>query len=75
MPSKVTANCLFGRFHDIEVEDAVTAILEYPNGVTGSFIATTGEAPGTNRLEVACDRGKLVLERAAMGSAQCFMFL
>jgi len=62
MPSKVTANCQFGRFHDIEVEDAVTAILEYPNGSTGVFITTTGEAPGTNRLEVACDRGKVVVE-------------
>ncbi|WP_425609266.1 Gfo/Idh/MocA family protein [Thalassobacterium sedimentorum] len=62
MPSKITANCQFGRFHNIEVEDAVTAILEYPNGATGVFITTTGEAPGTNRLEVACDRGKLVVE-------------
>ncbi|MFW6217808.1 MAG: Gfo/Idh/MocA family protein [Verrucomicrobiota bacterium] len=62
MPSKITANCQFGRFHDIEVEDAVTALLEYPNGATGVFVTTTGEAPGTNRLEVAADRGKVVIE-------------
>ncbi len=62
MPSKVTAHCQFGRFHDIEVEDAVTAMLEYPDGATGVFITTTGEAPGTNRLEVATDRGKIVIE-------------
>jgi len=62
MPAKVTANCQFGRFHNIEVEDAVTALLEYPNGATGVFITTTGEAPGTNRLEVAADRGKVVIE-------------
>lgn len=62
MPSRVTATCQFGRFHDIEVEDAVTAILEYPDGATGVFVTTTGEAPGTNRLEIACDRGKLVVE-------------
>jgi len=62
MPSKVTAKCQFGRFHDIEVEDAVTALLEYPDGATGVFITTTGEAPGTNRLEVAADRGKVVIE-------------
>jgi predicted dehydrogenase len=66
MPSKVTANCQFGRFHNIEVEDAVSAILEYPGGATGVFITTTGEAPGTNRLEVACDRGKLVVENGAI---------
>lgn len=62
MPSKITANCQFGRFHNIEVEDAVTALLEYPNGATGVFITTTGEAPGTNRLEVAADHGKVVIE-------------
>ncbi|MDQ8208179.1 Gfo/Idh/MocA family oxidoreductase [Coraliomargarita sp. SDUM461003] len=66
MPSKVTANCQFGRFHNIEVEDAVTAMLEYPNGATGVFITTTGEAPGTNRLEIACERGKIVVENGKL---------
>jgi len=62
MPSKVRAHCGFGKHHDIEVEDAVTAYLEYPNGATGIFVTTTGEAPGTNRLEIVGDRGKLVYE-------------
>ncbi len=66
MPSRVTANCQFGRFHNIEVEDAVSAILEYPGGATGTFVTTTGEAPGTNRMEVACDRGKLVVENGSI---------
>ena len=51
-----------GRFHHIEVEDQVTAYLEYPSGATGTFVSSTGEAPGTNRLELAGTRGKLVLE-------------
>lgn len=62
MPEKVTAVCRFGRYHDIEVEDDVTAILEYANGSTATVIASTGEAPGTNRLEIACDRGRVVVE-------------
>jgi len=62
MPSKVRAHCMFGRYHNIEVEDDVTAFLEYPNGSTGSFITSTGEAPGTNRLEIAAERGRVVLE-------------
>ena len=62
MPSKVRAFCGLGVRHDIEVEDQVTAYLEYPNGATGVFITTTGEAPGTNRLEIAGERGKLVVE-------------
>ena len=62
MPSRVQAFCGFGKYHDIEVEDEVTAYFDYPNGATGVFIASTGEAPGTDRLEIAGDRGKLVYE-------------
>jgi len=62
MPVAVRAFCRFGQYHDIEVEDDVTAYLQFKNGATGVFITTTGEAPGTNRLEIAAERGKLVLE-------------
>lgn len=62
MPSKVRSFAQLGRFHNIEVEDNVTAYLEYPNGATGVFISSTGEAPGSNRFEIAGTRGKVVLE-------------
>jgi predicted dehydrogenase len=62
MPSRVRGFCQLGRFHHIEVEDNVTAYLEFPNGATGTFVSSTGEAPGTNRFEIAGTRGKLVLE-------------
>ena len=62
MPSKVQAFCHEGKWHDIEVEDDVTAYLEYPNGATGVFVTTTGDAPGTNRFEVDLEWGKLVCE-------------
>ncbi len=62
MPSRVTAFCNEGKWHDIEVEDDVTAYLEYPGGATGVFITSTGDTPGTNRFEVSCDAGKLVCE-------------
>jgi predicted dehydrogenase len=62
MPGRVRGYCQIGRYHDIEVEDDVTAYFEYPNGTTGVFITSTGEAPGTNRLEVAAENGRLVLE-------------
>ena len=62
MPSRVWGSCQLGRFHDIEVEDNVTAYLEFPKGATGTFVSSTGEAPGTNRFEIAGTRGKLVLE-------------
>jgi predicted dehydrogenase len=62
MPSRVRGFCQLGRFHNIEVEDNVTAYLEWPNGATGVFVTSTGEAPGTNRFEIVGTRGKLVLE-------------
>ena len=63
MPSAIYANCEYGKYHDIEVEDDVTAMAKYPNGATGVFITTTGETPGTNRLEITGSKGKLVYER------------
>ena len=62
MPKRVTAVAFIGKTHPIEVEDEVSAILEYDSGLTAHFITTTGEAPGTDRLEIAGDRGKLVAE-------------
>ncbi|MEG6612661.1 Gfo/Idh/MocA family oxidoreductase [Pseudoclostridium thermosuccinogenes] len=62
MPKRVRAFCGFGKYHDIEVEDEVTAYVEYENGATGVFVTTTGEAPGTNRFEIVGDKGKIVIE-------------
>lgn len=62
MPKRVRAFCHFGKYRNIEVEDDVTAYVEYENGATGLFITTTGEAPGTNRFEITGDNGKIVVE-------------
>ena len=61
-PSAVRSFCHYGKWHDIEVEDDVTAYFEYKDGATGMFITTTGEAPGTNRFEISGTLGKLVCE-------------
>ena len=63
MPARVHSFCHFGKWHDIEVEDDVTAYLEYENGATGVFVTSTGDTPGTNRFEILGDKGKLVCER------------
>jgi predicted dehydrogenase len=62
MPHQVRAFATAGRYHAIEVEDDVTAYLHYADGKHGVFITSTGEAPGTNRLEVAGEKGRAVLE-------------
>ena len=63
MPSKVRAFCHEGKWHDVEIEDDVTIYAEYPNGATGVFITTTGDYPGSNRLEITMDKAKLVCEK------------
>lgn len=62
MPTLVQAHCHEGKWHDIEVEDDVTAYLEYDNGATGVFVTTTGDSPGTNRFEVTLEQAKIVCE-------------
>lgn len=66
MPTRIQAMCYEGKYHHIEVEDDVTINAEYANGATATFITSTGEAPGTNRLEISGDRGKIVIEDEKM---------
>jgi len=65
-PARVRGFCQLGRFHQIEVEDNVTAYLEWPNQATGVFVSSTGEAPGANRFEIVGTRGTLVLENGKL---------
>ena len=62
MPKKVHAHLQFGKWHEIEVEDDVTAFVEYENGATGVFVTGTGDAKGTNRFEIQMDKAKFVVE-------------
>ena len=62
MPVEVTAHMKYGKWHNIEVEDDVTAYVEYANGATGVFITSTGDACGSNRFEIQMDKAKLVAE-------------
>ncbi len=62
LPVRVNANLSYGRWHDIEVEDDVTAFMEFQNGATGCFVASTGDAGGSNRLELQLDRARIIVE-------------
>ncbi len=70
LPKKVEAHLSFGKWHDIEVEDDVTAYLEYENGATGVFVTTTGDAFGTNRFEIQMDKAKFVVEGGKLYMAE-----
>lgn len=66
MPVKIHAFCHEAKYHDIEVEDDVTAYMEFANGATGVFVTSTGDAPGTNRLEVTGTKGKIVCDYSSI---------
>ena len=72
MPVRTQAFCHEGRFHNIEVEDDVTAYLEWGNGATGTFITSTGDAPGLNRLEIYLEEALIICEdgKLRIGSVQ-----
>ena len=62
MPEEVTGFLGFGRYHQIEVEDDATLYFKYKDGKNATFITSTGESPGVNRLEVISERGVLTVE-------------
>lgn len=66
MPAEIRATCSVAQWHDVEIEDDVVATFKYPNGALGSFVATTGVNPGTNRLEIATDKGTIILDNGKL---------
>jgi predicted dehydrogenase len=66
MPQRVAGFASIGKYHNIEVEDEVTGYLEYQNGMVGHIITSTAESPGTNRLEIMAEKGKLVFENGKL---------
>ena len=73
MPTKIDAKLHYGKWHDIEVEDDVSAYVEYANGATGTFVTTTGDTAGTNRFEIMLEKGKLVAENGELKMWECEM--
>ena len=62
MPKQVRATVGLGKYHDIEVEDDVVATMTFDNGAVGTFITSTGEAPGVNRLEIVGENGTVIVD-------------
>ncbi len=70
IPRSVSAFCHAGKWHHIEVEDDVSVYMEFENGATGVFVTSTGDLPGTNRLEIDCEQAKIVCEN---GTARAWL--
>ncbi|MEM7576097.1 MAG: Gfo/Idh/MocA family oxidoreductase [Planctomycetota bacterium] len=61
-PVAVEAKVELGKYHDIEVEDDVAALLTFDNGAAGTFVTSTGQTPGINRLEIVGSHGTLIAD-------------
>jgi predicted dehydrogenase len=66
LPKRISGHASIGKYHNIEVEDEVTAYFEHDNGMIGHFIVTTAETPGTNRLEIVGEKGRLLFEKSKL---------
>ena len=66
VPNSVYANLSVAKYHNIEVEDDAELLFGYDDGSSAVFITSTGETPGTNRLEISGDKGKIVLEEGKL---------
>jgi predicted dehydrogenase len=62
MPQSIQAICRIGKYHKIEVEDEFHALLDFADGCVATIIASTGEAPGSSRFEIAGENGLAVVE-------------
>ena len=75
MPQSVTALASLGKQHHIEVEDEVLALLQFENGATGTFVTSTGQSPGVNRLEIVGDRGTIICDPTSHHPGPSLTFL
>jgi predicted dehydrogenase len=62
VPQSVYAKVAYGFRRDIAVEDEVTAVVDYGNGATGTFVTAVHDLVGTDRFEILGDRGKIVVD-------------
>ena len=62
MPKSIRGYAKEAVIRDINVENDVTAYMEYEGDASGLFVTSTHDSPGTNRLEISCDGGKIVIE-------------
>ena len=64
IPRSVYAKVAYGFRRDIAVEDEVTAVVDYGDGATGTFVTATHDLVGTDRFEILGDNGKIVVENS-----------
>ncbi len=66
LPDSLIADVGFGKYHNIDVEDEVSVVTAGPDGMSGVVVASTGEAPGMNQLDIVGDHGALHFDGGAL---------
>ena len=61
MPAEVYASIDYGKYNPITVDDSFDLQFFYKNGFRGTLISSTGDNPGTNRLEIWGTKGRLTI--------------
>lgn len=61
LPSTVSAWARRSR-HDVQIEDDVVAMLEFPNGARGTLVASTTDPVGRDAITLHGERGSLEIE-------------
>ncbi len=62
MPRSIYALCAEGAHRKINVENDVMVMARYADGGQGIFTSCSHDLMGTDRLEIAFDKGKIILE-------------
>lgn len=61
-PTSLYADICFGKLNSFTVDDESTILMQYESGMRGSFIASTIEGAGSERIEISGTKGKLIAE-------------
>ncbi|MDR3216884.1 MAG: Gfo/Idh/MocA family oxidoreductase [Clostridiaceae bacterium] len=72
MPTTVRGYAKTAVKRNISVENDVTFYTEYANGASGVFVTSTHDFPGTNRLEISGDGGRIVIEQNLLSEKLTF---
>ncbi|MGC8977094.1 MAG: Gfo/Idh/MocA family protein [Candidatus Ratteibacteria bacterium] len=65
LPKKIEAKTRT-KLHEIEVEDEVSAFLEYENGAWGYYYTSTCEPVGPFHLEITGEKGKIIIREGTL---------
>lgn len=62
LPKSLYADICFGKLNTFHVDDESTLLMQYDSGMRGSFIVSTIEGAGYERIEISGTQGKIIAQ-------------